>query len=84
MTIYARPGTTASIVPIKPRYENFIGGDWVKPLKGSYAEDLAPATGLAIACPSHNSRSSGGLPCMPWLVVFTSSATPSSAATMRR
>jgi len=49
MTIYARPGTTASIVPIKPRYENFIGGDWVKPLKGSYAEDLAPATGLAIA-----------------------------------
>jgi acyl-CoA reductase-like NAD-dependent aldehyde dehydrogenase len=49
MTVYARPGTTASIVPIKPRYENFIGGDWVKPLKGSYAEDLAPATGLAIA-----------------------------------
>jgi len=49
MTIYARPGTTASIVPIKPRYENFIGGDWVKPLTGSYAEDLAPATGLAIA-----------------------------------
>jgi len=49
MTIYARPGTTGSIVPIKARYENFIDGDWVKPLKGSYAEDLAPATGLAIA-----------------------------------
>jgi acyl-CoA reductase-like NAD-dependent aldehyde dehydrogenase len=49
MTIYVRPGTTGSIVPIKPRYENFIGGDWVKPLKGNYAEDLAPATGLAMA-----------------------------------
>ena len=49
MTISARPGTTGSIVPIKSRYENFIDGDWVKPLKGSYAEDLAPATGLAIA-----------------------------------
>ncbi len=49
MTIYVRPGTTGGIVPLKPRYENFIGGDWVKPLKGSYAEDLAPATGLAIA-----------------------------------
>jgi acyl-CoA reductase-like NAD-dependent aldehyde dehydrogenase len=49
MTVYARPGTTSSIVPIKSRYENFIGGDWVKPVKGSYAEDLAPATGLAIA-----------------------------------
>jgi acyl-CoA reductase-like NAD-dependent aldehyde dehydrogenase len=49
MTIYARPGTTGSIVPIQSRYENFIGGSWVKPLKGGYAEDLAPATGLAIA-----------------------------------
>jgi aldehyde dehydrogenase len=49
MTIYARPGTVGSIVPLKSRYENFIGGEWVKPLKGTYAEDLAPATGLPIA-----------------------------------
>ena len=39
MTIYARPGTSGSIVPLKTRYENFIGGDWTKPLKGNYAED---------------------------------------------
>jgi acyl-CoA reductase-like NAD-dependent aldehyde dehydrogenase len=49
MTVYARPGTTGCIVEIKTTYDNFIGGDWVKPLKGNYAEDLAPATGLAIA-----------------------------------
>lgn len=49
MTIYARPGTTGSIVPLKTRYENFIGGDWVKPVKAGYAQDLAPATGLPIA-----------------------------------
>ena len=49
MTIYVRPGTTGSIVPLKTRYENFIGGDWVAPHKGHYAEDLAPATGLPIA-----------------------------------
>ena len=49
MTVYARPGATDSIVTLKTRYENFIGGDWSKPLKGDYAEDLAPATGLAIA-----------------------------------
>jgi acyl-CoA reductase-like NAD-dependent aldehyde dehydrogenase len=48
-TIYARPGTSASIVPLKTRYDNFIGGEWVKPVKGHYAEDLAPATGLPIA-----------------------------------
>jgi acyl-CoA reductase-like NAD-dependent aldehyde dehydrogenase len=49
MTVYARPGTSGSIVPVKTRYENFIGGDWVKPVKGGYADDLAPATGLPIA-----------------------------------
>ncbi|WP_405769997.1 aldehyde dehydrogenase family protein [Streptomyces sp. NBC_01538] len=49
MTIYARPGTTGSIVPLRTRYENFIGGEWVAPLKGGCAEDLAPATGLPIA-----------------------------------
>jgi acyl-CoA reductase-like NAD-dependent aldehyde dehydrogenase len=49
MTIYARPGTSDSIVPLKSRYDNFIGGDWVKPVKGNYADDLAPATGLPIA-----------------------------------
>ena len=49
MTVYGRPGATDSIVTLKTRYENFIGGDWSKPFKGGYAEDLAPATGLAIA-----------------------------------
>ncbi len=46
MTIYSRPGTAGSIVALKTRYDNFIGGDWTKPVKGHYAEDLAPATGL--------------------------------------
>ncbi len=48
-TIYARPGTSASIVTLKTQWDNFIGGGWVKPVKGQYAEDLAPATGLPIA-----------------------------------
>ncbi|CAN5378149.1 aldehyde dehydrogenase family protein [soil metagenome] len=48
-TTYARPGSADSIVPLKSRYENFIGGEWVRPVKGNYAEDLAPATGLPIA-----------------------------------
>ena len=49
MSVYVHPGTTGSIVPVKTTYQNFIGGNWVKPLKGNYAEDLAPATGLPIA-----------------------------------
>ncbi|MDQ2846841.1 MAG: aldehyde dehydrogenase family protein [Actinomycetota bacterium] len=49
MTVYAHPGTTGSIVAIKSRYPNFIGGDWVNPIDGGYAEDLAPATGQPFA-----------------------------------
>ena len=30
---------------IKPRYENFIGGEWVAPTTGQYHDNLAPATG---------------------------------------
>ena len=48
-TIYTRPGETGSLVPLKTRYDNFIGGEWVKPTKGTYSEDVAPATGKAFA-----------------------------------
>ena len=49
MTVYVHPGKTGSIVTPNTRYDNFIGGEWVKPIKGGFAEDLAPATGLPIA-----------------------------------
>ncbi len=44
-TTFAAPGNARSLVDLKPRYENFIGGHWVAPVKGEYAEDLTPATG---------------------------------------
>jgi hypothetical protein len=31
---YAPPGTTGSPVPVKERYDNFIGGQWVAPVNG--------------------------------------------------
>jgi aldehyde dehydrogenase len=45
---YAPPGLAGSPVPLKERYDNFIGGRWVAPKKGGYAVDLTPATGLPI------------------------------------
>lgn len=36
MTVYARPGAEGSLMSFKPRYENFIGGDWVPPTAGRY------------------------------------------------
>ena len=29
----------------KPRYENFIGGEWVPPLSGEYFDNLSPVDG---------------------------------------
>ncbi len=44
---YEAPGKPGSPVALKPRYENFIGGTWVAPVAGRYAENLSPATGDA-------------------------------------
>jgi len=42
---YAAPGESGSPVELKSRYENFIGGHWVAPVKGEYADNVTPATG---------------------------------------
>lgn len=42
---YARPGSPDSVVTVKPRYENFIGGRWVSPVQGEYSTNLSPVTG---------------------------------------
>ena len=36
-------------VAIRPRYENFIGGKWVAPVKGQYFPNLTPITGKPLA-----------------------------------
>jgi len=46
--IYAQPGTEGSVVSFKPRYGNFIGGEWVAPVKGQYFTNHTPVTGEAI------------------------------------
>lgn len=45
MTIYARPGTDGSKVTFRPRYDNYIGGQWVAPVQGEYFENPTPVTG---------------------------------------
>ncbi|MGG4493122.1 aldehyde dehydrogenase [Brevibacillus reuszeri] len=43
--IYAQPGQAGSKVTFKNRYENYIGGNWVPPVKGEYFENVSPVTG---------------------------------------
>ncbi len=45
--IYAQPGQADSIVSLKPRYGNFIGGEWTAPVKGEYFQNVSPVTGEA-------------------------------------
>jgi aldehyde dehydrogenase len=45
VTVYAAPGQPGSKVSFKPRYENYIGGEWTPPVKGQYFENVTPVTG---------------------------------------
>jgi aldehyde dehydrogenase len=45
MTVYPQPGQPGSPATFKSRYENFIGGDWVAPVKGQYFENRSPVNG---------------------------------------
>ncbi len=44
---YAAPGTPGAKLNFKPRYGNFIGGQWLPPASGEYFEDISPITGRA-------------------------------------
>ncbi len=35
-------------IPLRGRYENFIGGKWVAPVKGGYFDNISPTTGQVI------------------------------------
>ena len=46
--IYSNPGSEGSVVSFKPKYENFINGQWVAPVKGNYFTNTTPVTGEVI------------------------------------
>src|SRR5574340_48594 len=43
--LYALPGAAGAPYAFKDRYDNFIGGKWVAPVKGEYFPNLSPITG---------------------------------------
>lgn len=45
MTVFAQPGTEGSVVTYKARYDNWIGGEYVAPVKGEYFENPSPVNG---------------------------------------
>ncbi|ANQ86107.1 aldehyde dehydrogenase [Azoarcus olearius] len=43
--IYEMPGKAGAKVQFKSRYDNFIGGKWVAPVRGQYMDNITPITG---------------------------------------
>ena len=43
--IYAQPGSDNAVVNFKAQYDNFIGGEWVKPTSGEYFDNSSPVNG---------------------------------------
>jgi len=40
--------TLGSRVALRPKYDNFIGGDWVAPVDGRYFDNISPVTGKPV------------------------------------
>jgi aldehyde dehydrogenase len=45
MTVYAQPGQAGALMDYKPRYDHWIGGQYVAPSSGQYFENPSPVTG---------------------------------------
>lgn len=45
MPVFTPPGQPGSTVTVESRYENYIGGEWVAPVKGGYFENISPVNG---------------------------------------
>ncbi len=43
--LYAQPNQAGAVLDFKSRYANFIGGEWVAPVKGEYFDNVSPVTG---------------------------------------
>jgi aldehyde dehydrogenase len=43
--LYVTPGEPGALINPKKRYENFIGGKWVAPVKGEYFQNISPLNG---------------------------------------
>lgn len=43
--IFQRPNLPGAKVSFKKKYENFIGGKWIAPVKGQYFQNVTPVTG---------------------------------------
>jgi aldehyde dehydrogenase len=68
--IYAPPGAPGAKIQYKPRYDNFIGGKFVAPVKGQYFDVVTPISGKVYTQAARSSevdieRALGSEPVVP-------------------
>ncbi len=42
---YTNPNTAGAVVSFRERYDNFIGGEWIAPVRGAYFDNVSPVNG---------------------------------------
>src|SRR5690349_20018174 len=47
MAVCAAPGAAGTKIQYKSKYDNFIGGKWVAPVRGEYFDVITPISGKA-------------------------------------
>ncbi|MBM7231434.1 aldehyde dehydrogenase family protein [Dietzia cinnamea] len=45
MPVFSQPGSADAVMSYESRYDHYIGGEWVAPVKGEYFENVTPITG---------------------------------------
>ncbi len=53
--IYAQPNAAGAPIQFKAKYDNFIGGKFVAPVKGAYFDNITPITGKAFTTVARSS-----------------------------
>ncbi len=57
--IYAAPGAAGAKIQYQAKYDNFIGGKWVAPVKGQYFDVISPINGRAYTKAARSGHHSG-------------------------
>jgi hypothetical protein len=78
--LYALPGSADAKIQYKSKYDNFIGGKWVAPVKGEYFDVITPITGKAYTRPPAPPPKTSNWPWTPPTPPPTSGAAPRPAS----
>ena len=76
MTVYAAPGAAGAKIAYKARYDNFIGGRFVPPVKEQYFDVVTPSAARSTPAPRAPRPKTSNWRWMPPMPPATPGAAP--------